>query len=101
MGGKGLFCDNPSDGYFVSIGTNRYCFVTLSKHLVIQEERFMDKRPTTRFSVDFQEKQHAFLKEFAAKNNTKNTVLMRALLYRLEIDEAFANKVIDQVRNQF
>lgn len=55
------------------------------------------KRETIRFSVDFVEKQHAFLKSFATQNGTKNTVLLRALLYRVEIDEDFANRMIDLV----
>lgn len=57
----------------------------------------MQKRGTTRFSVDFNQHQHAFLKEFAASNGTKNTVLLRALLYLLETDENFANRIIDLV----
>lgn len=57
----------------------------------------MSKEPkiTKRISVDFDEEQYLFLKLFIEENNTKMSDVMRSLWYRLEIDEEFANQIID------
>lgn len=56
-------------------------------------------RKTTRFSVDLDGNQHFFLKNFASEYGIKSTVVLRALLYVLEIDETFANRVIDLIED--
>lgn len=61
------------------------------------EKQTMDKRKTTRFSVDLELQQHQFLKEFSSENDIKASVIMRALIYLMEIDENVANRVIDYI----
>lgn len=56
-------------------------------------------RKTTRFSVDLDGSQHSFLKTFSSEYGIKSTVVLRALLYVLELDETFANKVIDIIED--
>lgn len=59
------------------------------------DNQIQDKRKTTRFSVDLGVEQHQFLKIFSAENDIKASVIMRALIYLMEIDESIANRVID------
>ena len=61
------------------------------------ENQKLDKRKTTRFSVDLEIEQHQFLKEFSSENDIKASVIMRALIYLMEIDENVANRVIDYI----
>lgn len=61
------------------------------------EKQNADKRKTTRFSVDLEIEQHQFLKEFSAENDIKASVIMRALIYLMEIDETIANRIIDKI----
>lgn len=64
------------------------------------EKQSLDKRKTTRFSVDLELEQHQFLKEFSSENDIKASVIMRALIYLMEIDENIANRVIDYIFEQ-
>lgn len=57
----------------------------------------MKERKTTRFSVDLDSSQHQFLKKFSSEYGLKSTIVLRALIYVLEIDEDFANRVIDVI----
>jgi hypothetical protein len=46
-----------------------------------------------RYTMDMDEVQHKFLKQFALDADTDSTVIMRALLSQLERDTGLANKV--------
>lgn len=54
-------------------------------------------RKTTRITLDLDPEQHRFLKLFSVENGIQSSVILRALLYCLEIDEKLANKVIDEI----
>lgn len=55
------------------------------------------ERSTIRFSVDLDPEQHKFLKLFSIENGIQASVIMRALIYQLEINEELANRVIDEI----
>lgn len=54
-------------------------------------------RSTIRFSVDLDPEQHKFLKLFSIENGIQASVIMRALIYQLEVNEELANRVIDEI----
>lgn len=56
-----------------------------------------EKRKTIRFSVDLDTDQHRFLKLFSSENGIQSSIIMRALIYQLEVDEDLANRVIDEI----
>lgn len=56
-----------------------------------------EKRKTIRFSVDLDTDQHKFLKLFSNENGIQSSIIMRALIYQLEVDEELANRVIDEI----
>jgi hypothetical protein len=55
-------------------------------NLVITEKKI-------RYTMDMNEVQHKFLKQFALDMSTDSSVVMRALLSQLERDAGLANKV--------
>jgi hypothetical protein len=55
------------------------------------------QRSTIRFSVDLDPEQHQFLKLFSIENGIQASVIMRALIYQLEVNEELANRVIDEI----
>lgn len=55
------------------------------------------QRKTIRFSVDLDQDQHRFLKLFSTENGVQSSVIMRALIYILEVDEKIANRLIDEI----
>lgn len=55
------------------------------------------KRKTVRFTLDLDSEQHRFLKLFSIENGIQSSVIMRALIYILEVDEEVANRVIDEI----
>lgn len=55
------------------------------------------ERSTIRFSVDLDPEQHRFLKLFSIENGIQASVIMRALIYQLEVNEELANRVIDEI----
>lgn len=54
-------------------------------------------RRIVRFSLDLEAEQRNFVRLFALKNGINASVVMRAMLYRLETDPIFANQVIDLI----
>jgi len=54
-------------------------------------------RPIRRLSLDLETEQHSFAKLFALKNDINVSVVMRAMLFRLETDPVFANEIIDLI----
>lgn len=55
------------------------------------------KRETVRFTLDLDPEQHRFLKLYSLENGVKASVILRALVYLLEVDEAISNRVIDEI----
>lgn len=55
------------------------------------------KRKTVRFTLDLDSEQHRFLKLFSIENGIQSSVIMRALIYLLEVDEELANRIIDEI----
>jgi hypothetical protein len=54
-------------------------------------------RSIRRLSLDLEAEQHTFAKLFAMKNGINVSVVMRAMLFRLETDPVFANEIIDLI----
>lgn len=50
-----------------------------------------------RLSLDLELEQKNFLKTFAAKNQIPASVIMRAMLYKLETDPMFSNDILDLI----
>lgn len=57
----------------------------------------MSGRRIVRFSLDLEEQQRNYVRMFALKNGINASVVMRALLFKLETDPAFANQIIDLI----
>lgn len=55
------------------------------------------KRKTVRFTIDFDATQHKFLKTFSYESGVKSALIIRALVYLLEINESVADAVIDEI----
>lgn len=55
------------------------------------------KRKTVRFTIDFDAEQHRFLKLFSLESGVQAALVVRALVYLLEINEDVANAVIDEI----
>lgn len=55
------------------------------------------QRSIKRLSLDLESEQHNFAKLFALKNRINVSVVMRAMLFRLETDPVFANEIIDLI----
>lgn len=55
------------------------------------------KRKTVRFTIDFDATQHKFLKTFSYESGVKSALIIRALVYLLEINENVADAVIDEI----
>lgn len=49
-----------------------------------------------RFTIDLDGDQYEFLKKFSEEHGITSSIVLRALLYILEIDEKFANKVVEE-----
>lgn len=49
-----------------------------------------------RFTIDLDSDQYEFLKSFSEEHGITSSIVLRALLYILEIDEAFAHKVVEE-----
>lgn len=58
---------------------------------------FAVKRKTVRFTIDFDAEQHRFLKLFSLESGVQAALVIRALVYLLEISEDIANAVIDEI----
>lgn len=61
------------------------------------EVEFKVKRKTVRFTIDFDSEQHRFLKLFSLESGVQAALVIRALVYLLEINEKIANAVIDEI----
>lgn len=57
----------------------------------------MSGRRIVRFSLDLEEQQRNYVRLFALKNGINASVVMRALLFKLETDAEFANEIIDLI----
>lgn len=57
----------------------------------------MSGRRIVRFSLDLEEQQRNFVRLFALKNGINASVVMRAMLFKLETDPDFANEIIDLI----
>ncbi len=55
------------------------------------------KRKTVRFTIDFDSEQHRFLKLFSLESGVQSALVIRALVYLLEINEDLANAVIREI----
>lgn len=64
---------------------------------VVEEIEIEVKRKTVRFTIDFDAGQHRFLKTYATENRLQSALVIRSLVYLLEIDEAVANTVVDDL----
>lgn len=49
-----------------------------------------------RFTIDLDSDQYEFLKSFSEEHGITSSIVLRALLYVLEIDEQFANRVVEE-----
>lgn len=58
-------------------------------------DRAQARRNVTRLTVDLSREQHNFLRLFTASNGTKSAVVIRALLFQLEVDRDFADHILD------
>ncbi len=54
-------------------------------------------RRVVRFSLDLDVEQRNYLRLFALKNEISASIVMRAMIYILETDPRFANRVIDEI----
>lgn len=57
----------------------------------------MSGRRIVRFSLDLEEQQRNYVRLFALKNGINASVVMRAMLFKLETDPEFANEIIDLI----
>lgn len=57
----------------------------------------MDKKKTVRFTIDFDAEQHRFLKLFSLESGVRSALIIRSLVYLLEISETMANAVINEI----
>lgn len=57
----------------------------------------MSGRRIVRFSLDLEEQQRNYVRLFALKNGINASVVMRAMLFKLETDPSFANEIIDLI----
>lgn len=57
----------------------------------------MSGRRIVRFSLDLEAEQRNFVRLFALKNDINASVVMRAMLFVLETDPDFANRIIDLI----
>lgn len=62
-----------------------------------QEVDVVVKRKTVRFTIDFDAEQHKFLKTFSYESGVKSALIVRALVYLLEMNESVADAVIDEI----
>lgn len=49
-----------------------------------------------RFTIDLDADQYEFLKNFSEEHGITSSIVLRALLYILEIDEKFAHRVVEE-----
>jgi hypothetical protein len=56
-----------------------------------------NSRRIVRFSLDLDVEQRNFLRLYALKNEINASIVMRAMIYILEIDPEFSNRVIDEI----
>lgn len=49
-----------------------------------------------RFTIDLDSDQYEFLKNFSEEHGITSSIVLRALLYILEIDEKFAHRVVEE-----
>lgn len=63
----------------------------------VEELDITIKRKTVRFTIDFDAEQHKFLKTFSYESGVKSALIIRALVYLLEINESVADAVIDEI----
>jgi len=54
-------------------------------------------RRIVRFSLDLDVEQRNFLRLYALKNEINASIVMRAMIYILETDVNFSNRVIDEI----
>lgn len=62
-----------------------------------QEDKKPEKRKTVRFTIDFDSEQHRFLKLFSLESGVRSALIIRSLVYLLEISETMANAVINEI----
>lgn len=70
----------------------------MSTKKVTTEESLVATRKTTRISVDLVTQQHHYLKLFSMEHTVRASTVLRALLYHLETDEAWAEKIADDLQ---
>lgn len=61
------------------------------------KEQGRERAATKRFTFDTVPEQHLFMKRFCLENGVPASAVMRALMFRLEIDENLANTIIDDI----
>lgn len=49
-----------------------------------------------RFTIDLDGDQYEFLKNFSEEHGITSSIVLRALLYLLEVDEEFAQRVVEE-----
>ena len=54
-------------------------------------------RKVSRYTLDLEQNQHQFMKLFATHNNVSGSKIMRTMLYFLESDTEFADRVLNEV----
>lgn len=54
-------------------------------------------RRIVRFSLDLDVEQRNFLRLYAVKNEINASIVMRAMIYLLETDIPFSNRIIDEI----
>jgi hypothetical protein len=55
------------------------------------------QRKVIRFTLDLEKEQHTYLKLFAFQNGVQSALVMRTLLYLLEMDKDLATRVIEEI----
>lgn len=76
----------------------RYCLRQLlhSGYTVIYYFKGQVANKNIRFTIDLDSDQYEFLKNFSEEHGITSSIVLRALLYVLEIDENFATRVVEE-----
>lgn len=76
----------------------RYCLRQLwhSDTTVIYYSKGQVANKNIRFTIDLDSDQYEFLKNFSEEHGITSSIVLRALLYVLEIDETFATRVVEE-----
>lgn len=75
---------------------SHFCFVRYLRGLSNRSDaKGKVTEKAIRFTVDLDADQYTFLKKYSEDHGITSSITLRALLYILEIDESFANRVIE------